>query len=62
MTDQPETPQERSPVPPEEVARRKRQLWLVVGLMVLGFCIIFTLLLGVFWIFGGQISKLVTGT
>ena len=62
MTDQPETPQEQPPVPPEEVARRKHQLWLVVGLMVLGFCIVISLLLGVFWIFGGQISKVILGT
>ena len=61
MTDSTGNPEERPSVPPEEVARRKRQMWLVVGWMVLGFCITASLLLAVFAIFGGEIRRLVLG-
>lgn len=59
--DQTEKPEEKPPVPPEEVARRKRQIWLVVGLMVLGFCVVACALLVVFGVFGREIGRLIGG-
>jgi len=51
----PESPEEKSQVAPEELARRKHQVWLVAGFMVLGFCLAATLLLAVFAVFGADI-------
>ncbi len=59
--DQPHEPDEKPQLPPEEVARRKRQLWLVAGLMVLGFCVMSIVLLAVFGLFGGEIRSLILG-
>lgn len=51
----PEKPDEQPQVAPEELARRKHQVWLVTGFMVLGFCLAATLLLVVFAVFGSDI-------
>ncbi len=51
----PENHEEKPTIAPEELARRKRQVWLVTGFMVLGFCLAATLLLVVFVVFGADI-------
>lgn len=51
----PENHDEKPTIAPEELSRRKHQVWLVTGLMVLGFCVAATLLLVVFAVFGADI-------
>ncbi|TLM97661.1 hypothetical protein FDZ73_24675 [bacterium] len=51
----PEAPEDGPKVAPEEFARRKHQVWLITGLMVLGFCLAATLLLVVFAFYGEDI-------
>lgn len=46
-----EDPEEKSSLPPEELARRKHQIWLIAGWMVLGFCLAAALLMGVFLLY-----------
>lgn len=43
--------EEKSSLPPEELARRKHQIWLIAGWMVLGFCLAAALLMGVFLLY-----------
>jgi len=42
---------------PDELYRRKHQLWLTAGLMVIGFCLSVVLLLLVFILFGDAIGQ-----
>ena len=46
---------EKPEISASEVQRRKRQVWLVAGWMVLGGCLAAILLLTVFAVFGEQI-------
>jgi len=43
--------------PPDELYRRKHQLWLTAGLMVIGFCLSVVLLLLIFILFGDAIGQ-----
>jgi hypothetical protein len=48
---------ERPVIPPDELYRRKHQLWLTAGLMVIGLCLSVVLLLLVFILFGDAIGQ-----
>lgn len=60
MTSNEENPLEPKPIAEEELQRRKRQIWLVAGIMVLTFCLLAFLLFVVGGlIFGADIRQLV---
>ena len=60
MTSNEENPLEPKPIAEEELQLRKRQIWLVAGIMVLTFCLLAFLLFVVGGlIFGADIRQLV---
>lgn len=60
MTSNEENPLEPKPIAEEELQRRKRQIWLVAGIMVFTFCLLAFLLFVVGGlIFGADIRQLV---